>query len=280
MIALIAATVFSAAFGLVLRWAQQRRCNVFAVGFVNYAFATLYQVAEQASRGPAGQISPVSLWMGALVGTLYALNFGIFGPMIEKRGVSISTAVVRMSVMLPIIAAVLFWHETPAAIQGVGIILTLVAMPLIIIKPGVPGGLEGSAVPLLIAMFLGNGISTLLFQAYQKLGLAGEDTLFLMCLFGAATLVTFVAWRMRVKGSSWRDLVPGILLGLTNALANVTLLNALRQLPSVIVFPFYSAVGLIIAVVAARIFWDERISRREAFGVLLSIVAVALVNMG
>ena len=70
-----------------------------------------------------------------------------------------------------------------------------------------------------------------------------------------------------------------MVLGLTNALANAALLESMHQLPSVIVFPFYSAVGLVVAVVAARLLWGERISQRETLGLGLAIVAVALVNM-
>lgn len=279
MIALLVATFFSAAFGLVLRWAQQRRCNVFAVGFVNYLIATLYQVVRHASAGPPPQVTPITLWLGAIVGAIYALNFGIFSPLIAKRGVSITTAIVRLAVIVPIVGAIVWWHETPLPIQYAGIALTLLAMPLITLKPNVPGALESSAVPLLVAMFLGNGISMLLFQAYQKLALPGEDALFLACLFGAAMLVTLVAWRLRSAGSSRRDIIPGVVLGLTNALANAALLESMHQLPSVIVFPFYSAVGLVVAVVAARLLWGERISQRETLGLGLAIVAVALVNM-
>ncbi|MGI6377082.1 MAG: SMR family transporter [Anaerolineae bacterium] len=279
MIALLVATLFSAAFGLVLRWAQQRRCNVFAVGFVNYLIATLYQVVRQVSAGPPPQVTPITLWLGAIVGAIYALNFGIFSPLIAKRGVSITTAIVRLAVIVPIVGAIVWWHETPLPIQYAGILLTLVAMPLITLKPNVSGALESSAVPLLAAMFLGNGVSMLLFQAYQKLALPGEDALFLACLFGAAMLVTLVAWRLRSAGSSRRDIIPGVVLGLTNALANAALLESMHQLPSVIVFPFYSAVGLVVAVVAARLLWGERISQRETLGLGLAIVAVALVNM-
>lgn len=279
MIALLVATLFSAAFGLVLRWAQQRRCNVFAVGFVNYLIATLYQVVRQVSAGPPPQVTPITLWLGAIVGAIYALNFGIFSPLIAKRGVSITTAIVRLAVIVPIVGAIVWWHETPLPIQYAGILLTLVAMPLITLKPNVSGALESSAVPLLAAMFLGNGVSMLLFQAYQKLALPGEDALFLACLFGAAMLVTLVAWRLRSAGSSRRDIIPGVVLGLTNALANAALLESMHQLPSVIVFPFYSAVGLVVAVVAARLLWGERISQRETLDLGLAIVAVALVNM-
>ena len=280
MIALFVATLFSAGFGLVLRWAQQRRCNIFAVGLINYVIATLYQAARQVAAGPLPQITPITVWLGAVVGVIYALNFAIFGPLIAKRGVSITTAIVRLAVIVPIVGGILLWREQPLPVQYVGIVLTLVSMPLITLKPHTEGKVDSSAVPLLVTMFLGSGVSMLLFQWYEKLGLAGEDVLFLGCLFGGAMVVTFVSWLGRRQGSSARDLAPGIALGATNALANVALMDALQQLPSVIVFPFYSAVGLVIAALVSRAAWGERISRREALGLTIAIVAVVLVNLG
>jgi len=280
MIALLVATLFSAGFGLVLRWGQQRRCNIFAVGLINYVIATLYQVGRQATASPLPHITPITVWLGAMVGAIYALNFGIFGPLIAKRGVSITTAMVRLAVIVPILGGILLWREQPLPVQYAGIVLTLVSMPLITLKPGVKGSVDSSAVPLLAAMFLGSGISMLLFQWYEKLGLPGEDVLFLGCLFGAAMIVTFIAWLRQRQGSSMRDLLPGVVLGLTNALANEALIDALQQLPSVIVFPFYSAVGLVIAALVSRAAWGERISRRELLGLSIAIVAVVLVNLG
>lgn len=280
MIALFLATLSSAGWGLVLRWAQQRKCNVYAVGLVNYVVATLYEVAVQVSAGPLEQVTPVTVWLGVVVGVMFAVNYGFFGPLLTSRGVSVTTAIVRLSVVIPIVAAIVLWHEMPQPLQYAGIGLTLLAMPLITLKPSAPGGIKASALPLLLAMFIGNGASTLLFQAYEKMALPGEDTFFLICLFLSASLVLLIAWRLRAEGSSRRDIIPGIVLGLTNAVANVTFLDALRQLPGVIVFPFYSAVGLVVAVVAAWLIWGERISRRETLGLALAIIAVVLVNLG
>ena len=45
MIPLLLSTLFSAAFGLVVRYAQRRNCNLLAVGAINYLTAALVHIA-------------------------------------------------------------------------------------------------------------------------------------------------------------------------------------------------------------------------------------------
>ncbi len=78
---------------------------------------------------------------------------------------------------------------------------------------------------------------------FQPDGGAGAELVFLAILFGAAALVAHIVWWFHRQGSSWRDAPLGVALGMCNAIGNLMLLAALRQLPSVLVFPFQSAIG-------------------------------------
>ena len=73
--------------------------------------------------------------------------------------------------------------------------------------------------------------------------------------------------------------LPVMALGATNALANAGLVAALTSLPAILVFPFYSAFGLVFTAVAARLMFGERISRLERLGIVVAVAAVALVNL-
>ena len=86
-------------------------------------------------------------------------------------------------------------------------------------------------------------------------------------------------WGYRA-GTSARDVLPGIALGTTNALANWGLVSALGSLPAVLVFPFFSAVGLVFSAVLARILFGERIAALERGGIVLAVAAVTLANLG
>jgi drug/metabolite transporter (DMT)-like permease len=59
--------------------------------------------------------------------------FHVF-PLIRLRGVSIATAATRLSVVIPILAAVLLWGEQPNGLQTTGALLALISLPLLAIK--------------------------------------------------------------------------------------------------------------------------------------------------
>jgi len=280
MLALLAATFFSSAFGLVLRDALGRRCNPWAVGLVNYLMATAIQLGRHAASGQPWEASGQTLLLGGATGVLYAVNFALFVPLLGQRGVSIPSAMSRLAVVFPILASLLIWGERLTALQGLGALLSLAAMPLLTLSPGDKDGRSGRSAGLLLALLLGNGLSMVFTKAYERTSLPGQDALYLAALFGVACLVAGGFWLRHRAGTSARDVLPGIALGTTNALANWGLVSALGSLPAVLVFPFFSAVGLVFSAVLARILFGERIAALERGGIVLAVAAVTLANLG
>lgn len=280
MIALLIATVFSAAFGLVLRWAHGRKCNLWAVGLINYVVATAVNLLRAYASG-ALAVGTVTLVLGAASGVLYGINYGLFSTLVGRRGVSVSTALVRLAVLLPILASVLLWGERPAPTQSVGVLLALVSLPLLTMVPRAQAGPRDHGQALLaLAMLVGSGVSMMTVDAHKQLAPAAAGSVFLTALFGTAGLIALAGWLRNGARVSRADIVPGVALGACNAIANVGLVAALQELSSVIVFPFYSAVGVVIASSFAAKVWGEQIRRREMTGMGVALAAVVLMNLG
>jgi len=224
----------------------------------------------------------VTLAMGSAVGVLYAINFTLFVPLLGRRGVSIPSAMSRLAVVMPMLAALVLWGERVTTIQSTGALLSLIALPLLTLFPGrTPEGrsrIDGSTVLLLLALLLGNGLSMVLTKAYERTG-TNQQALFLASLFGTAILVSAIAWWRHRETTTRRDILPGVALGMTNTLANTGLVAALVTLPSILVFPFYSAVGLVCTAILARLLFGESISGSEQAGIGLAVLAVALANL-
>jgi drug/metabolite transporter (DMT)-like permease len=282
VLSLVMATLFSAAFGLVLRGAMGRRCNPYAVGVVNYLTATAIQLARHAVTAETWRLEPLTLGLGAAVGVLYALNFTFLVPLLNRRGVSIPSAMSRLAVVMPMLAAVVVWGERLTSPQAAGAALSLVAMPLLTLPPGGrsagAGRIDRSTAVLLVALLLGNGLSMVLTKAYERTGL-NQQALFLAALFGTAILVSGVAWWRHRTDTGARDILPGIALGATNAFANWGLVLALTAMPAALVFPFYSAAGLVFTALLARLIFGERITRVETAGIVIAVAAVTLANL-
>lgn len=281
MISLLLATFFSASFGLIVRHSLGQGRNLWAIGAINYATAMLFHLTHSLVRHEKSPI-PTTIIIGILGGISFVSAFFMFFPLIKMRGVSVATAATRLAVVIPILAAILLWGEQPNHWQMTGSLLALISLPLLTIKP-VEGG--GQALPpkarlLLVGQFTLNGFCLLATRGFSQTGVQGQNSIFLAILFGTAAFIAHIVWWFHRRESSWRDAPLGVALGLCNALSNLMLLAALQELPSVLVFPFQSAIGLVYVAVFARLVWGERIQRLEMAGMAVALVAVVLINAG
>jgi len=280
MVNLILATVFSAGFGLIVRFAQGRQCNMWAVGALNYVTAAALNLAIQTTTGSL-RPEPLTVTIGTVTGLSYVLAYVALFKFMPVRGVGISTAVIRMAAVVPVMASVVWWGERPTPIQGLGSLLALVALPLLGTKPSQGGeGIHRRAVVLLVLLFTLNGLNLLGLRAFRQMGSEDQSALFLAFLFGTAALVSAAMWFAHREGTRRRDLLPGIALGVGNALGNLTMVAALHELPGFLVFPFHSAVGLALAVIMARLIWGERMNRLETAGIAVALTAAVFINLG
>jgi len=189
MVNLLLATLFSSAFGLIVRHAQGRRCNMWAVGAVNYAVASLLNLGLQARTGDLIPQWPTAL-IGVLGGVSYVVAYFVLFKLMAIKGVAISTAVTRLGVLFPVIASLAVWGEQPTSAQWAGSLLAVASLPLLGAKPQPHAtALERRAVWLLAVLFVLNGLNLLAVHTFNKTGLQGESSLFLGILFGTAALV-------------------------------------------------------------------------------------------
>ncbi|MCX7029504.1 MAG: hypothetical protein NTU62_05210, partial [Spirochaetes bacterium] len=133
---------------------------------------------------------------------------------------------------------------------------------------------------LLPGLFAINGLCLLVTRAWQQTGITGRDSSFLVVVFGAAALTAWTVWALQRRGIRWLDVACGVAIGASNALSNLFTVKALHVLPGTVVYPFYSAVGLVLTVAVSRLAWWERFSRLGTVGIALACLAIVLVNLG
>jgi multidrug transporter EmrE-like cation transporter len=279
VLSLLLATLFSAGFSLVVRYAQGKRCNLWAVGAINYLTATTFHILR-AATGEGFGAAPSTLTWGIITGLFYVNSYALLLPFMKLRGVTICMAVSRLAVLVPVMGAVILWAEPVTTLQIAGASLAVVSLPLL----GFGQVEGGQRIPLktlllMVSLLISNGLGMLAIEAFHQEGIQGQDSLFLAALFGTAAVVSCLVWFLKRQGTTFGDVLPGLMLGLCNALSNLSLVSALDHLPSILVFPFYSAVGVVFTVIFARLMWRERINRLESLGILLAMGAVVFINL-
>lgn len=296
MIFLLFHILISTGFGLVVKHGQHRRLDLLTLGTVNYVVAALW-FGLQALMGEGLHLSGPTLAIGIFGGISYVVSYLFLVQVLRYTGISIPMAIVRLSVLIPVLASIWVWHEMPNFWQVCGIALTCAALPCFNLdaRNGKGRGFAGPTI-MIGLLFLATGCCSLAAKLFHEADLPGQKAQFLFFLFFTTAVVAVSTWlwdrwrggrrnRLAAAGSDrlptgCQALPAGALLGLINVGGNFFLLLALERLPGLIVFPVASALGVMLTTVVAAQVWGERIGAWGRAGIALSIGAVALLNLG
>ena len=285
MLALVLSTVFSAAFGLLIRTAQGLGANLTAVGAVNYLTAAIVNLAIALIAGSPAP-GPLGFAIGVPGGITYATAFFAVYLLTRSHGASVTGAVMRLSSVIPVAASLLLWGERIDAWQAAGAALAMASLPLLSFR--IAPAAAGEAAPagpkrrgwLVPGLFAINGMCLLVTRTWQQTGITGSDSSFLVVVFGAAALTAWTVWALQRRGIRWLDVACGVAVGASNAVSNLFTVKALHVMPGTVVYPFYSAIGLVIVVAVSRVAWRERFGRLGTAGIAIACAAIVLVNLG
>lgn len=278
MIALALSVIFSVSFGHIMKWAEHRRANVLWVGAWNYIGASLACALIALAFRPSAQI-PFTVFTGAWGGACYLVSLLYYFSAVARLGVGLATSAIRVAVALPVAVALFVWHEPLHGVQVAGLLLVLLALPLL--GRGRAGSASGGlalTAGLLAPLFIITGLGQLAARIYSDGAPAANTFLYLTCLFAGAAISALIALRLYPTTPRRQDLWLGLLLGSANLASNLCLLAALRTLPSAVVFAVASSAGVVLAAATGVLVWRERLSRVAIGGVALAAVAVVLLT--
>ena len=292
-------------FMQTLRYAQRRGATDYVAGAVNYALAAVICLALLAAFA-AGRAMP-ALWpaagLGAVCGASYFGQFLLLLVSYRLAGVGITTAVMSMGVVVPILLSWCLWSEAMTPLQWAAVCLLPVALLLVrpirkplherpqiattaIRRPR----LTWKADVMLLAVFLNGGAMTTLHKAvniYSPAVGAAEKFLFFqpsqlvyesfLFLVAAVCSVGYALWR----GGRWgrRELTIGTVMGISNVLATLFAVVGLGVLAAAVFFPTATSALIVLSVVISWWLWDERVTPRQTVGLLVAICIVVLANL-
>lgn len=269
----------SVAFGHVMKWALRRNCGLVAVGAVNYVVASSLSLVLALAIRSAG-LTGLGVATGVVGGLSYVVSYYFYYQSIRLTGVSVSTAVVRLSVLPAVVASIALWGERPAEHQVVGVLLVLVALPLLSRQPGDKAvQLAGPVWGWLMLLFVTTSGGPVAAKVFQESGAPLAKPYLLAVWFGMAAVVALATLRLQRLRPTRDDLPLGALLGAVNVVGNFAMLAALDHLPGAIVFPASSAGGVLLVVVTSAALWRERLSRLAFLGVLVAVPSLVLMNL-
>lgn len=226
-------------------------------------------------------------WFGptAALGILFILIFNIMAKSSQINGVGVTSVATKMSLVIPVLFAVLFYKDVLSTWQVLGVFLALGAVYLASIKKkGTPA--NSNFIWLPIVVFLGSGIIDTSIKYIQDTYLQnGQYPIFSSTVFGAAatTGLLFIVYKS-IRGSfkvNFRNIVGGICLGVPNYFSIYFLLRALNHdsLNSASVFTINNVAIVMFSTILGILLFKERLSTKNWIGILVAIISILLVAL-
>ena len=303
MLYLLLAIACSASIALLFKHSETSGMNRYAVTTTNYVTASSvslvllvssrwnlpdgFSLGAALSQIPAAindstSLSPSgSIVWGALVGlgagAFFFLAFLYYQISVKDYGVGLAGAFTKLGILVPMSLSLVLWQELPNVIQWLGIGLAIGSIAIV----NWPSGrdLTGSLKPALLLLFLFGGISEFSNKVFQKYGLQDDKAVFLLFTFSTAFLASLIVTLRKPRPVTRRDLLMGVAVGVPNLFSSFFLIRALDTLSAAAAFPAYGAGTILIINIVGVLFFKERLSAKEKWGVALTIVALILINL-
>lgn len=278
MVYFLLSLICSALVSVVMRISEKHIRNPLSMLACNYAACTVMAAActGTAQLFPHTEGLSAALLMGLVSGALFLGAFVLLQWNIRQNGVSLPSTFMKLGVVVPTLMAVTIFGETPTWVQIAGIVLVLVSILLI------QGGSERQqsvSYGGLIALLLVGGMASAMTKVYDFYGAPALKNHFLFYNFGVALLLCIALCLYKKQGFGLMDGLFGLLVGIPNYLSTLFLLLSLETVPAMVAYPTSNVGCIVLVLLCGRIFFKERLTRRQWGCVGLILLALVLLNL-
>lgn len=222
-----------------------------------------------------------------IVGALFIGLFLMMGKSAQENGIGATSVTVKMSLVIPVLAAIFLYSESVYATKIIGIIAALVGVFLITYqKSSAKTKNKKGNIWFLILLFVGSGLLDTVVNYVEKVA-AGELSLALFLAIGfgvAACIGLFIllveSFRKDIKFQK-RAIIGGVLLGIPNFFSIYFLMLAIRfgNLSDSVTYAV-NHTGVVVAAFLIGIFaFKESTTALKITGGIISIAAILLLTL-
>lgn len=221
-----------------------------------------------------------------LLGFLFISIFFAIGETSQKMGVSVSMVSAKLSVVVPIVFALLFFSESLTVFQIAGIALSLLAVYFISQKHN-DGSTKTKNIWILPAIvFTGSGIIDTTLNLIQKRFIPAVSEAYVITtvfsiafVLGALFLIYLVVFKN--EKVVFKNVYWGMFLGIPNYFSMLFLVKTLSYFPtaSATIFPINNIGIVASSTLVSVLFFKEKLNTKNIIGLTLSLIAIALISI-
>jgi drug/metabolite transporter (DMT)-like permease len=225
-------------------------------------------------------------FLAILQGFVLAVNFYLLAYTAQRAGVSVAALASRLSVAIPVILAFFLYGDSLNAMKIVGLAAALSSLYLCT-ATGEDFGLTHvwlrRVLPILVFLMFGCHFTLLKFMQARYLDSSSYHlyvTLSFVFAFATSMAVVLVKTLPTKIALRAGDLIAGGVLGLINygAIYFLVKVLSLEGWQSSQLFPIYSVGVVTVSSLLAMILFKERLSKIRQLGLVVGLLAVALLN--
>jgi drug/metabolite transporter (DMT)-like permease len=233
----------------------------------------------------------------ASMGLIFVGTFVLMGHSTHKAGASMSAMASKMSVVIPVLVAVVFLGES-IGIKGIaGVILALVSVYLVSSGSSSASSSSDASTsasvsrvrfdPILLLVFIGSGMVDTGLNLIKYADFKGFNNLqFATITFGGAAVVALLVsvfqldkWKLFLLQGSSKGLILGVLLGAINYFSIVAMYAAIDAYEGKTgVFFTLNNIGVLLLTIILGYFLGEKYKSKTLFGVVFAIIAILLLG--
>ena len=249
----------------------------------NYFVACTVGLLFYSEKIVPSEIPDKPWFFGALLlGVLFILVFNLMGKTSQQLGVSVASVATKMSLVIPVLAGVLYYKEALGVYKVIGILLALVSVYFASIKEK-EGKFNPKSLLLPILVFLGSGaIDVSIKYLEDNFVVENEIPLFSSGVFVSAGFVGILFIIARLKNHPFKinlkNVLGGIVLGVPNYFSIYYLIRALRNpdLTSASIFTINNVGIVLLTTLIGILLFKEKLSIKNWGGIALAVISIIL----
>lgn len=279
--------VFSAFLVIYFKWLEKFNIRLLNVISINYLVCTIVGtlIADDFSFTSSINFERPSTYWAFVQGSFFITMFFLIGKSAQRIGVGYTAFLSKMSVVIPILFALIFLQEIPTIFKVIGIILAIVAVYFIqrgkISQGNDKKPFNFRAFALSITIFVGSGVIDSIFKYVEHQKYPSFDMHhFILLLFSVAAVygLILMLWNSisSKKVITFREILLGIGLGLPNYFSIFFLFRAMQVFDAHVFFPVNNIGILLVSSLVGVFIYKEKYSLLNYIGMGMAIVAIFL----
>ncbi len=283
MLYLVFALFFSTCIFITFKYFEKYSINILPAIATNYLGASvLGYVSGNETADAAMLFHQPWVFIAVATGAAFILTFVVFAVSTQKVGVAMTVVSGKMSIIISVAVGYFLVSEPLHLLQIVGIVIALAAFYLTNAGQG-KVKIEKRYLFLPLFIFIGTGandslmkLSGVYFPGRNEINFL-TVTFFTAFVFGLALLL-FSFLQGSLKFTS-KDIAAGLLLSFLNWYSTYFFIKGLNVLPISLFVPIFNASIVFIAAVAGYFFFKEKLTVTNRFGIVLAVLAIALIAL-